>query len=268
MKLKITEEQLKEIIVNSNLVDSVVPISVKSMFRNDITTAYSSIVLSLLNTRLNPESRDYKVLNTIINKTQEVVIVPEMELFIVKLSMLVRDTLSMMDINIDIEQLITDLNTVINNVAREGVLGIFAVMDVSTFNTFRKHIFAVSKEELSKDELHTYKKYMKTYIDWVINEPKRFRLAINTISGNTHKTEPINASRAKSILLDMFKCEYDASVLTVAVQLLICKNYWMVIPDETMVLKIRRRLGRFTDRLTISLYKPSEFKLKGDKNVR
>lgn len=274
MKLNITVEDINEIIVNSNIVDTIVPKTLMNSKKNDIVDAYSSIILSVLNTRLNTESRDYRVLNTIINKAHDVVVIDELELFIVKISMVVRDVLSMMGINIDIEQLITDLNTVINNIAREGVLGIYAIMSVPVFNTFRKHVFTLSKDTLSKDELYTYRKYMKSYIDWVTNEPKKFRLAINTITSNVRRDELKSretieyTSKAKSILLDILDVEYDSSILNIAMQLMIYRNYWMVIPDDVMVLKIRRRLGRFTDRLLSSLHNELEFKLKGSKNVR
>jgi hypothetical protein len=273
--LRVSVEHIKEIIVNySNIANTIVPKHLSISYRNDIIDGYSSIILSLLNTRLNTESRDYRVLNTIINKAQDTVITPELELFLAQVSMVVRDVLSMMNITIDIEQLITDLNTVINNVAREGVLGIYAVMDVSTFNTFRKHIFALSKEELSKDELLTYKKYMKTYIDWVVNEPKKYRLAINTITSNVRRDELKSResiehmSKVSNTLLGILENDYDRNVLSVAMQLLIYRNYWMVIPDEVMVLKIRRRLGRLTDRLLSSIYEESEFKIKKVENVR
>jgi hypothetical protein len=273
--LRVSVEHIKEIIVNySNIANTIVPKHLSISYRNDIIDGYSSIILSLLNTRLNTESRDYRVLNTIINKAQDTVITPELELFLAQVSMVVRDVLSMMNITIDIEQLITDLNTVVNNVAREGVLGIYAVMDVSTFNTFRKHIFALSKEELSKDELLTYKKYMKTYIDWVVNEPKKYRLAINTITSNVRRDELKSResiehmSKVSNTLLGILENDYDRNVLSVAMQLLIYRNYWMVIPDEVMVLKIRRRLGRLTDRLLSSIYEESEFKIKKVENVK
>lgn len=268
MKLEISVEDLKEIIVNSNIIDTIIPKSLMASKRNELIDAYSSIILSLLNTRLSDDSRDYRVLNSLINKDYDVVINSDLELFIVMISKVVRDVLVMMNININIEQLITDLTTVINNVAREAVLGIYAVMDIPTFNTFRKHIFTLTKMELSKNDMDMYKKYLKTGIDWMLANPKQFRLAINTITSNVNRKElasredDIRVSKVKEILTNMISTDYETDVLNKITQLLIYRNYWMVIPDDIMVLKIRRRLGRYTDRLLSILDDNSEFKIK------
>ncbi len=268
MKLDITVEHIKRVIVKSNLIETITPISLLASRRNDLIDGYSSIILSLLNTRLNNDSRDYKVLNTIINKDQDPIIVDELKIFIVKISNLLKDELANSGVNVNTDELILDLSTIINNISREGILGIYVSMDVSIFNTFRKHVFALSKSDLSKDELHTYKKYIKSYVDWVINEPKKFRLAINNITCSVNRNELRlresidNVSNVKSILLDIVESDYDRDILNTAVLLLIYRNYWMVIPEEIMVLKIRRRLGRMTDRLLSVISTDFEFKLK------
>lgn len=268
MSLEISIEDLKEIILKSNLIDSITPSTLMVSKKNELVEAYSSIILSLLNTRLCDDSKDYRLLNSLINKGYDTTITDELELFIVKLSMVVRDVLNMMGININIEQLITDLITVVNNVSREAVLGIYATMNVSAFNTFRKHVFTLTKMELSKNDMDMYKKYLRIVIDWMLNNPKQFRLAINTITSNVSRKELISKEnnvrvlKVNELLLTMISTEYESDILNKVTLLLIYRNYWMVIPDEVMVLKIRRRLGRYTDRLLSILDGNSMFKIK------
>lgn len=268
MELNITVDHIKHILIESAIVDTIVPSSVLRSKKNDVIDGYSSIILSLLNIRLNNESRDYKVLNTIINKAQDSTILEELDIFIVRVSTIVKEKLVKLDIDVDLDQLILDLNTILNNISRESVLGIYVTMDVSVFNIFRKHIFALSKPSLSRDELFVYKKYMKAYIEWVVTEPKKFRLAINNIVCSVNRNELrsresiSNVSNVRSILLGILELDYNRDVLNTAVLLLIYRNYWMVIPEGIMVLKLRRRLGRLTDRLLSSVNTDTEFKLK------
>lgn len=269
MKLNVTMEEIREIIINSNIVDSILSTSTSPIDRIEVIYAYSSIILALLNIRLETDSKEFKALNTIINKAHESILTSELELFSLKISVCVRDALYNMGIDINGYQLITDIYTVLNNIARESVLGVYIPMDIHRFNTIRKHIFTLTKSELSKEDLITFKKYMIILMSWVSSNPKQVRLAINTITSNVSRKELISredinrVDKIKSILMSILgNSIIDVRYLNVAIKLLIYRNYWMVIPDEIMVLKNRRRLGRLTDRLLSTLDDNSDFKIK------
>lgn len=266
MSLKITVEDIKEIIVEHQiLLDSLISTDTPSDIKKYIIDAYSDIIMSLLNIRVNNEVRDCKILNTIINKDHDMVITHKADLFIVKISILVRAVLELKGIKIDVEQLITDLSVVINTIGREGVMGIYAPMDVNTFNIFRKHVFSITNATLSKNEMDAYIKSLKMLINWSVDNPKQFRLAINKTTLSVSRKElycresPEYISNVKRLLLDVVKTDYNDAILSVATKLLIYRNYWMVIPDDVMVLKLRRKLGRYTDRLLTPI---NDIKLK------
>lgn len=260
-------ERVKDIVMQDKDV-ILFPSTLADDVKDSVLLGYANLIYKVM---YDLTERDKLTINKLFIKSPDLVLLPQCQFFIRHICNKIHTELllSSKDIEIiNIDRLIKDMEVVLNNLAREGVLPINLEMDSVVFNRFRKHTYAMTDLSLSNTDILDYRKSMTLLMDWVLTYPHEYRKAINTLRSTSLRINIPNVStdtlRSEMYIRllnpEILRTDVEVEMIKMLNNLLVYHSFWMNIPDSRIPLKSRRRLGRYVSRLWGNVIK-NEFRL-------
>lgn len=262
------KNDIYELIKNSNIAEVIFPSELPDSMREVVLLGYAQLFEKVL---YNLTDRDITVINKLYIKGQDMILIPQCQLFLQHISNLIITDILINNIDgnlVSIDVLYTNMKIVLNNLARESILPINLEMDSTIFSLFRKHIYAMTELSLSTADMIDYRKSMSSLIDWITLYPHEYRRAINNLRTTSLKitipNEGVNTIRdelgIRLLNEELLRRNVDVKMVEMLNNLLVYHSFWMNIPENRMLLKISRRLGRYISRLWGNIIR-NEFRL-------